>query len=245
MTIRSPINKTFVVCKIATDRNQLTTDRNQLTTRNSQLATDRNQLTTRNLQLATDNSQLTTRNWQLRIPRGSVDGKCSFCGKVQLIDLRGFYGRSRHASCTWCNLLSGELGPDIRQYGGAGPHTVSGRSLVLQYVEEMVPTTYLCLFVIKESWFLCCNKYPTKEVKKTIIAFWWQIKIRIYSVERYEKFSYGKAKIPSLWGECTVRALAARTLWAFLYSRFFTSRSKAINLWNTEYYSVHVITTSS
>ena len=47
MTIRPAINKIFVACKIATDRNQLTADRNQLTT---------------------DNSQLTTRNWQLRIP---------------------------------------------------------------------------------------------------------------------------------------------------------------------------------
>ena len=34
MTIRSPINKILVACKIVTDRNQQTTDRNQLTTRN-------------------------------------------------------------------------------------------------------------------------------------------------------------------------------------------------------------------
>ena len=49
-----------------------------------------------------------------------------FCERVQLADLRDYYGRSRHASCTWCNLLSEEMGPDIRQCGGAGPHTVPG-----------------------------------------------------------------------------------------------------------------------
>ena len=52
------------------------------------------------------------------------------------------------------NLLPGEMGPDIRQCGGAGPHTVPGGktvwgswapdSLVLQYVwgMETGPTTY-------------------------------------------------------------------------------------------------------
>ena len=38
-----------------------------------------------------------------------------------LTDLRDFYGQSRHASYTPCNLLSGEMGPDIRQCGELGP----------------------------------------------------------------------------------------------------------------------------
>ena len=48
------------------------------------------------------------------------------------------------------------------------------------------------------------QKYPIKEVNETIIAFRWQIKIRIYSVERFKSFSSGTAKIAS-----SVRALAA------------------------------------
>ena len=35
------------------------------------------------------------------------------------------------ASCTWCYLLSGEIGADIRQGGRDGPLTVSGGKVVL------------------------------------------------------------------------------------------------------------------
>ena len=62
--------------------------------------------------------------------------------------------------CSWREDCLGSWAPD---------------SLLLQYVwgrwapQHTFPK--FCLFVTKESWFLCYNKYPMKEVKKTIIAF--------------------------------------------------------------------------
>ena len=95
----------------------------------------------------------------------------------------------------------GELGPrqSYSTCGGDGPHNILSLSFV-------------CLILLSGGWALILGSVgelgPTLSLENNS-CFLMTDKIRIYSVERYKKFSFGKAKTASLWGKCSVRALAA------------------------------------